>query len=91
MKNRLFPIAAVAVMVGLGACAGEEAGIEGETDIEATSVTPVVTSETEMAPVVTPVTTTDTAAVVTTVDAEVEREVVADPALAPTEGTVVTP
>ena len=91
MKNRLFPIAAVAVMVGLAACGGEEAAVEGEGmeggTVESTSVTPVVDADTTMAPVVTPVVTADTDAVVTTVekdvDVDVNREVVENPANAP--------
>ena len=93
MKNRIFGVITAAALVGLAACGPEEeAGIEGEAEATATTVTPIVDTETQMAPVVTPVTTTDTGLVRTTVEAEVDREVI-DPANAGVgeAGPVVVP
>ena len=80
LKTRIFGVITAAAMVGLVACGPEEAEVE---DLETTTVTPIVDTETQMAPVVTPVTTTDTGLVRTTVETDVDREVI-DPANAGT-------
>ena len=83
LKTRIFGVITAAAMVGLVACGPEEAELE-DTEATATTVTPIVDTETQMAPVVTPVTTVDTGLVRTTVETDVDREVI-DPA-APAAG-----
>lgn len=89
MKNRLFPIAAVAALVGLAACGGEEAAVEGEGQVVDQNTEMVTTTDTTMAPVVAPVVETDTAAIQTTTvveaDTSVNTEVIENPTtVAPT-------
>ena len=84
LKTRIFGVITAAAMIGLVACGPEEAELEEGVDgATATTVTPIVDTETQMAPVVTPVTTTDTGLVRTTVETDVNREVI-DPANAGT-------
>jgi ABC-type Fe3+-hydroxamate transport system substrate-binding protein len=76
-KNRLFLTLAVLPLVGLAACGGGEP----EADAEATAAEGVVTDtlvnqDTTLAPVVTPVTTAESAAVV--VDADTAIDVARD-------------
>jgi predicted S18 family serine protease len=74
-KNRAFSIFAVAALVGAAACSpGEETIVDDETTVTDTSM--FTETQTEMVPVVAPVTTTDTGLVETTV--EVERDVNVD-------------
>ena len=76
LKNRFFSIFAVTALVGLAACAGEEAGVEEGLDAEA----PVVDAN---APVVEPVVVDPAAPVVT-------DPAVVDPA-APVTGDTTVP
>lgn len=49
MSKRIFSIAAVAALVGLAACAGEEAAVENEAEVAPVVAVPVAT-DTMMAP-----------------------------------------
>lgn len=78
LKNRFFALTAAVALVGLAACnGGEEDVVTDETTVQ----TPIVETDTALAPVVAPVETTDTGLVETTVetDVDVEREVVEEP------------
>lgn len=83
LKNRIFGVITAAALVSAAACGAEEPEVEGVDGTTATTTTPIVDTETQMAPVVTPVTTTDTGMVRTTVETDVNREVI-DPANAGT-------
>lgn len=76
-KNRFFALVAAASLVGFAACNGDDA--EVETGMEVTDTTMITETETELAPVVTPVETTDTGLVETTVETEVEVDTIVRP------------
>ena len=78
IKNRAFSIFAVAALVGIAACSpGEEEAVVDE-GMTATDTTMFTETETQMAPVVAPVTTTDTGLVVTETEVDVDRDVDVD-------------
>lgn len=90
LKNRIFGVITAVALVSAAACGAEEAEVEGVDGTTTTTTTPIVDTNTELAPVVTPVTTTDTGLVRTTVETDVNREVI-DPANAGTPAPVVVP
>ncbi|MDQ3389674.1 MAG: hypothetical protein M3483_09240 [Gemmatimonadota bacterium] len=77
LKNRLFAVIALSGLVGLAACGGDDEVIDDGAIATDTSL--YTETDTELAPVMAPVTTVDTGAVVTTVETDVDVDTIARP------------
>lgn len=76
LKNRILGVITAVALVSAAACGGDEAAtVEGEGTVVSTDTAIMTTTDTAFAPVVAPVTTTDTTGVAQTTIVEADTTV----------------